>query len=501
MIITNTMSLSVQQWMQRGVLFLSLMLLGLLLVVLFFIGTSYLRQNALREMTMQAQMFDSFFNQGVEASPKIFTLALQPMMANPQLQVVCLERQGGTMLSGWQRGKGEISGEQCLQQFQTLENNWSSMALRYPLRFVSAGATERATLWLMVDLPSVFYHFQALVLAVLAAVLFFIAVSFLFIQRLKVILLRPVRQISNTAQRVSLYKDFSLRVTPGPLMAVPREIGALIDSFNAMLREIEDRDGKLLRKTVEIEKARQLAEAANVAKSQFLANISHELRTPLNAILGFSTMIKDQQHGQLSPEKTFEYARDIHDSGQHLLTIINDVLDLSRAEAGKLTIHYEQVLLSRVIDKAVNMVAGRAREGGVTITLEVAEKMPRLVADKVRILQILLNLLSNAVKFTDPGGQVTVRAWAEAGVNGVHYFIIEIVDTGVGMTAEEVKVAFHNFAQADSDLNRKYQGAGLGLPLTHKLVELHHGKITIKSEKGKGTTVHVRLVSNPALLD
>ncbi|MFO0109156.1 MAG: sensor histidine kinase, partial [Alphaproteobacteria bacterium] len=148
-----------------------------------------------------------------------------------------------------------------------------------------------------------------------------------------------------------------------------------------------------------------------------------------------------------------------------------------------------------------NMVAGRAREGGVTITLEVAEKMPRLVADKVRILQILLNLLSNAVKFTDPGGQVTVRASAEAGVNGVHYFIIEIVDTGVGMTAEEVKVAFHNFTQADSDLNRKYQGAGLGLPLTHKLVELHHGKITIKSEKGKGTTVHVRLVSNPALLD
>jgi signal transduction histidine kinase len=105
------------------------------------------------------------------------------------------------------------------------------------------------------------------------------------------------------------------------------------------------------------------------------------------------------------------------------------------------------------------------------------------------------------VKFTDPGGQVTLRAWTEEGVNGVHYFLIEIVDTGVGMTAEEVKAAFHNFAQADSDLNRKYQGAGLGLPLTHKLVELHHGKITIESEKGKGTTVRVRLVSNPALLD
>jgi signal transduction histidine kinase len=501
MIINAAMSLSVQQWMQRGVLFLSLMLLGLLFVVFLLIGSAYLRQNAVREMTMQAAMMQPSLTQTMAENPDALSKALLPLAANSQLQSICLEGQAGQMLSGWVRGQGTIDGEDCRQQFQRLENNWSSAALRYPLTFAPGGASERATLWLMADVPSVFYHFRALVLAMLAAVLFFIAVSFLFIQRMKVILLRPVRQIANTAQRVSLYKDFSLRVTPGPLVVVPREIGALIDSFNAMLREIEDRDGKLLRKTVEIEKARQLAEAANIAKSQFLANISHELRTPLNAILGFSTMIKDQQHGPVTEVKYLEYASDIHDSGQHLLTIINDVLDLSRAEAGKLTIHYEQVALPRIIDKAVNMVAGRAREGGVSITLQVAEKMPRLVADKVRILQILLNLLSNAVKFTDPGGQVTLRAWAEEGVNGVHYFLIEIMDTGVGMTAEEVKAAFHNFAQADSDLNRKYQGAGLGLPLTHKLVELHHGKITIESEKGKGTTVRVRLVSNPALLD
>jgi len=493
------MALSVQQWMQRGVLGLSGLLLLLLSMVFAWTGYAHLRADGVREITTLTQMIEAPLLQQIK-NGKGMAAVLKTLQAHPDIELACVHNAQGTLLASWHRGEAEESAAFCQALTQQDDGGWRRVRVEVPLQ-AADDKIPVARVTILAGFPSFFSHFRLSVLAILAAMALFVAISFLFAQRMKVLLLRPVRQIANTAQRVSLYKDFSLRVTPGPLVAVPSEIQALIDSFNTMLREIEDRDGKILRKTVEIEKARHQAEAANIAKSQFLANISHELRTPLNAILGFSAMIKDQQHGQVTEPKYLEYAHDIHDSGQHLLTIINDVLDLSRAEAGKLSIHYELVALPKIIQKAVHMVAQRASEGGVTITTDMAEKIPKLVADRVRMLQILLNLLSNAVKFTDPGGRVTVRVRAEEGVGGVYYFLIDVTDTGVGMTPEEVNKAFHSFTQGDAGLDRKYQGAGLGLPLTRKLVELHHGKITLKSERGKGTTAHIRLVSDPALLD
>ncbi len=313
-------------------------------------------------------------------------------------------------------------------------------------------------------------------------------------------MLRPIRQIATTAQRVSLYKDYSLRVRPSALRDYPQEIEMLIDSFNAMLTEIEDRDARLMRKTVELEKSRAAAEAANVAKSQFLANISHELRTPLNAIIGFSTMMQDKSFG--APDsKTHEYSRDIHDSGRHLLDVINDILDLSHAEAGKLSVRFEQLQLPRLIDKALNIVAGEAAKQGITIIKDIPDKLPKIVADRVRMVQILLNIFSNAIKFSHQNGEVKVRVRAEEGRSGVNYFTIDIEDRGIGMDAEEVAQAFTSFKQSDAGLNRRYEGAGLGLPLAKRLVELHHGRIMLESSKGVGTKVTIRLVSDPALLD
>jgi signal transduction histidine kinase len=319
--------------------------------------------------------------------------------------------------------------------------------------------------------------------------------------RLQHSLIKPLRQIGSTAQRVSLYKDYTLRVVPGVLDVVPYEIQSLTDSFNAMLKEIEDRDSRLSRKSIELEKARQQAEGANAAKSQFLANVSHELRTPLNAIIGFSTMLEGQQFGPMGNPKYVEYSRDIHDSGKHLLDVINDILDLTKAETGKLSITFNSLNITKIIEKALRIVAGQAHERKVDVYTDVPTKLPKIIADPVRLVQILLNLLSNSIKFSEAGGTVVVRARAEAGRNGVTYFTIIVEDSGIGMTDNEVRKVFTSFNQADAGLNRKYEGAGLGLPLTKRLVELHHGKIKIESEKGQGTTVTVRLTSDPALLD
>lgn len=492
------MSLSVQQWMQRGVMVMSLLLLIMLLLVFSMTAMNHLREDYERELHMQAAMVkDDLLD--AWGNPKQQQRILQRLAVNDDLQRACIMNKKGNLVVDWRRGSKKETN--CLEDIQKQESRWFSKIVQVPIITNSAPAREIGALWLMSRPPSIFRHFSESIFSMLGAVFLFMVIGFIFAQRMQVILLRPVRQIANTAQRVSLYKDFSLRVSPGPLTSVPSEIEVLIDSFNSMLKEIEDRDGKLLRKNVELEKARQAAEAANIAKSQFLANISHELRTPLNSIIGFSTMIKNQQYGEIGDPKYFEYASDIYDSGKHLLEIINDILDLSKAEAGKLSIKYEHFPIEKAIDKAINLITHRAQQGQVTIYTDISEKLPRIIADRVRLVQILLNLISNAVKFTAEGGHVIVRVRAEEGANQTHYFFIEVMDTGIGMAQDEIRQAFQAFQQGNGGLNRKYEGTGLGLPLTRKLVELHNGKITIESEKGKGTNVKIQLISNPALLD
>lgn len=319
--------------------------------------------------------------------------------------------------------------------------------------------------------------------------------------KLQYALIKPLRQIASTAQRVSLYKDYSLRVVPGVLDVVPYEMQSLTDSFNAMLKEIEDRDSRLSRKSAELDRARHTAESANQAKSQFLANVSHELRTPLNAIIGFSTMLHGEQFGPLGNPKYVEYAQDIHDSGRHLLDVINDILDLTRAETGKLSVTFASVNLMKIVEKALRIVAGNAHQRKIDIYTDLPAKLPKIIADPVRLVQILLNILSNAIKFSPEGSKIVVRARAEVARQGVHYFTIIVEDKGIGMSDADIRKVFSTFNQADAGLNRKYEGAGLGLPLTKRLVDLHHGKIKIESKEGEGTTVTVRLTSDPALLD
>jgi signal transduction histidine kinase len=234
--------------------------------------------------------------------------------------------------------------------------------------------------------------------------------------------------------------------------------------------------------------AKEAAEAANRSKTDFLANMSHELRTPLNAIIGFSGMMSDRMFGQLN-DKYAEYAGIIGDSGRHLLAIITDILEWAKADANRLTVSEEIVDLHRVIQLSLRVVQEMARKGEVECAAEIVDPLPRILGDPAKITQILVNLLSNAIKFTPPGGKVSLKVERRR-LGGV---TLRIEDTGIGMTAEQIPIALAPFGQIDSGLNRKYDGVGLGLPLTKRLVELHGGTIEIASEPQKGTAVSVRL--------
>ena len=235
--------------------------------------------------------------------------------------------------------------------------------------------------------------------------------------------------------------------------------------------------------------AKEAAEGANVAKSQFLANMSHELRTPLNAIIGFSEALELGMAGELQPRQA-EYAGLIHQSGEHLHTVINDILDLAKVDAGKLDLHEEAAVEPRgIVESCVTLMKSHAIAGSLTLSIDAEERLPYLRVDPTRLKQILLNLISNAVKFTGSGGTVAVavRRTAAGGVS------FAVRDSGPGMTAREIETALEPFGQVDAGHNRRYEGTGLGLPLAQRLAELHGGVLSVESVKGTGTTVTVTL--------
>ncbi len=287
---------------------------------------------------------------------------------------------------------------------------------------------------------------------------------------------------------VSVGTDITnLKLHEKKLMDSEKRLLATVEDLRSSQAALEHQTEQLADLAEKYAEEKTRAEEANQAKSKFLANMSHELRTPLNAIIGFSEIMESGMFGALGAEKYNEYCRDIHGSGQYLLDVINDVLDMSKIEAGRLRLELDDVELDRILADATRVVSGRAEDKGLTLSSHIAPDI-RLRADRRALKQIALNLLSNAVKFTPDGGRVSVRARRSRDC-----VLLAISDTGIGIPRDALKRLGRPFEQVESQLTKTHHGSGLGLAIAKSLIELHGGRIRIRSTLGAGTIVLFRM--------
>jgi signal transduction histidine kinase/DNA-binding NarL/FixJ family response regulator len=370
-----------------------------------------------------------------------------------------------------------------------LNGDWvGTLILQSDMRQWSMRARRYATICLVFALVSVF-------------------LAFLVSSKLQKVISGPIMHLEDTMKIVSANKNYEVRA----VKSYSDEIGSLIDGFNAMLSDIQQRDGalrgandELQTRTLELEeevsqrkqaqeellKAKHVAEEASRAKSTFLANMSHELRTPLNAIIGYSEMLEEEARDTQDPDHIGDLQK-IQFAGKHLLSLINDVLDLSKIEAGKMPLHLETIDIRLMIDEIITTLRPAIEKNRNTLRVRMVDEISTMRADVTKVRQILFNLLSNACKFTDQG---TIGLDVDRKLEDDQDWIrFQVTDTGIGIAAKQKDNLFKEFAQADTSIARKYGGTGLGLAISYKFVQLMKGRIGVESEIGRGATFTVEL--------
>lgn len=322
-----------------------------------------------------------------------------------------------------------------------------------------------------------------------------VIMAILLVASMSYAIIKPLRLMTDAMNDLDMQKL-------GQQLKIKRdnEFGILANALNLMSARLADQvkehAGELDDMNKELRIAVAAANEATYTKSQFLANMSHEMRTPLNAIIGFSEMLKQETMGPVGNEHYLGYAKDINDSGVHLLRLISEILDVSKIEAGKVEIADDRVNIKDTVSTCIRVISEHAESKNVALHIKIADDLPDLRADQLRVKQILINLVGNAVKFTPAGGEIFITGLLSAG----REITLSVADTGVGIAAEDQDAAMAVFGQVSNFIGSLSEGTGLGLPLSKALVELHDGSFTLQSELGRGTTVTVTFPPERTLL-
>jgi len=441
-----------------------------------------LRRRMVEDMTVMARIIDSntaaqmLFNEQEPTTRVLATLKAQPRIVSARLFTA-----EGQVFASYLRGDQDGPPPPPVLQ----EDGWVFLPGRLELsRRVFVEGAPVGSVYLVSDTQELsdrlWNYAGTTFLIMIGAAL----VAILLSSRLQRLVSDPILHLAKVADQVSGTEDYSVRAVKHG----QDELGGLIDAFNGMLRQIQRRDEALII-------ARDKAQEVSRTKSAFLANMSHELRTPLNAIIGYSEMLQEEATDLSRPSVLPDLVK-IHSAGTHLLGLINDILDLSKIEAGRMTIHADTFEVHSVVQDVTSTIQPLIEKNGNTLAVECDPGLGEMRSDAQRVRQVLLNLLSNASKFTSRG-KVVFTARREY-VQGTEWIVFSVRDSGIGMTPDQLAKLFRPFTQADSSTTRKYGGTGLGLAISRAFCGMMGGEIAVESQYGEGSTFTVRL---PAVLD
>ncbi|MBI2214375.1 MAG: response regulator [Acidobacteria bacterium] len=399
---------------------------------------------------------------------------LEKLSAVSEIEAAWVFDASGNEFATWQRGK-PIDAPKIAEGHAELIGTYLQLSESIDYRGDHYGAIHLA-----VSTAPLRARIVEHLIVIAGLTIFLVAAASVAALRLERLISGPILTLARTTREISERHDYSLRVNK----ASEDEIGELSDGFNDMLAQIERR-----------QRERDEADQRSREKSQFLANMSHELRTPLNAIIGFSDILRTRLTDRLN-DKERKFVDNIHSSGEHLLGLVNDILDLSKIEAGRMEMSPERFSIDAAIDGVTSLMRGVSSRRSIALDVVVEPGLPPLMADTVKVKQVLYNLLSNAVKFSPEGSTVSIRAFSIPADRSPIFgdsIAVSIIDHGIGIDPTNHSIVFHEFQQVDTGASRQFEGTGLGLALVRKYVDMHGGRVTLESELGKGSTFTVIL--------